>query len=31
LAIMNGKGALDEGRYMYFYLERVEPFGLRPV
>jgi Domain of unknown function (DUF4334)/GXWXG protein len=23
LAIMNGKGALDEGRYMYFYLERV--------
>jgi hypothetical protein len=23
LAITNGKGALDHGRYMYFYLERV--------
>jgi hypothetical protein len=31
LAITNGKGALDNGRYMYFYLERVWPFGSRPV
>jgi Domain of unknown function (DUF4334)/GXWXG protein len=23
MAITNGKGALDKGRYMYFYLERV--------
>jgi hypothetical protein len=23
IAITNGKGALDNGRYMYFYLERV--------
>ena len=22
-AITNGKGALDNGRYMYFYLERI--------
>jgi hypothetical protein len=23
MAIMNGKGVLDKGRYYYFYLERV--------
>ena len=23
LAIMNGKGALDNGRHMYFFLERL--------
>ncbi len=23
IAITNGKGALDHGRYMYFYLERA--------
>ena len=23
LGIMNGKGVLDDGRYYYFYLERV--------
>ena len=23
VGIMNGKGALDQGRHLYFYLERV--------